>query len=395
MKSTSFALLFIGPLLVASCSRPPEPAAAGQLPPIDVTTARVAVADVPSGFETGGIVEARNTAVVASRVMGAVAAVRVRAGERVRRGALLVELDAREMQANRDRSHASAAAAEQAAVAADEDLAASRAQLALAQATHGRIADLAAKKSATAQELDQATAALRAAEAQVRSAEARRAAARSGTDAAHAATTAAETSLSYTQVVAPFDAVVSERAVDAGSMVMPGAKLLLLEDTSAFRVVATVDEARAATIAIGDSADVVLTSDAPDRQARHVDARVAELARVDPSSHAFVVKLDLPADATVRPGSYVRVTFAGPARRALAIPAQALVQRGQLSFVFAVDTAGVARLRAISPGQAAGDRLEVLAGVADGDTLVVNPPPALADGRRVPSATSVAQGERR
>jgi hypothetical protein len=69
------------------------------------------------------------------------------------------------------------------------------------------------------------------------------------------------------------------------------------------------------------------------------------------------------------------------------VPSAALRRRGQLTFVFAVDADGVARLRPISTGAAAVDRVEALAGLHDGDRVVIDPPASLADGDRVAGGT--------
>jgi nitrous oxidase accessory protein NosD len=72
-----------------------------------------------------------------------------------------------------------------------------------------------------------------------------------------------------------------------------------------------------------------------------------------------------------------RARFAGTPKRALTVPAGAVVRRGQVTSVFVIDQ-GVARLRMVSVRDT-----EVLAGLADGETVIVDPPPVLVDGRRV------------
>jgi len=111
--------------------------------------------------------------------------------------------------------------------------------------------------------------------------------------------------------------------------------------------------------------------------------RITEIAGVDPMSHTFLVKLDLPAGLTVRSGQFGRATFAGQPRRALTIPLSALVRRGQLVFVFVLGSDEHARLQPISTGAVAGDRVEVLAGLRPNDRVVTAPAPSLADGTAV------------
>ncbi len=192
---TKLVIPVIGSLLAVSagCSKKVETAVPEALPPLQVTTAHAEVTNRPDVFDVGGVLTARLSAAVASRVLAPILEVRVRAGDRVRSGAPLIVLDAREMMANRERASASITAAEESTSAADADLASAQAQLALAKATHTRIAGLAEKRSSTAQELDQAISALASAEAQVRSANARLAAARANQGVARASAAAAET----------------------------------------------------------------------------------------------------------------------------------------------------------------------------------------------------------
>ena len=373
MPRSAFALIGIA-ILTSACGasgRTEAPA------PIAVTVARVQSASLPSSFEAGGAVRARATAVIASRVMAPVLAVHVRAGDRVRRGEPLVELDGREATASRARARASLVSADEDARALDAEVRAADASLALARATHDRVSQLRDRKSATPQEFDQAHAALESAEAQVTAVRARVASAAAARDAAAAGLDVADVTASYASLTAPFDGVVTERSIDPGAIAHPAAPLLTLEDTSAFTLDATVDEARARHVTPQQPADVDLG------EIGRVQGRVVEIARVDPESHSFLVKIDIGASPALRSGLFGRARFTTAPRQTLVIPGAAVVRRGQLAFVFAIDADGRARLQPISPGAAADERLEVLAGLREGESVVINPPPTLSDGMRV------------
>jgi RND family efflux transporter MFP subunit len=178
---------------------------------------------------------------------------------------------------------------------------------------------------------------------------------------------------------APFDGVVIERNADPGSMAAPGLPLLTLEDPTVFRLEVQVDEARAGTIRVGQDVQYRLDTHGE----RWTAARVSEIGRVDPSSHSFLVKVDVPGAGATRSGSFGRVLFPGTSRRTTAVPLGAVVRRGQLAIVFTVDAEGRARLRPISTGTTANELVEVLAGLNPNDTVVVSPPPGLVDGTRV------------
>lgn len=376
-RNVSFAVLIVC-AGVSACGRaaPPPDVAAGSA--IGVAVAPVAMRAIPERFETGGVVRARLTATLASRVTAPVDTVLVAPGARVRRGATLLTLECRELDANAARARASLAAAADSARAADADLRAAESSLTLARSTHERMRALFEKRSATPQEWDQSSAAVQEAEARSAASRSHAAAAGSAREAADAALRAAETALSYGTIAAPFDGVVSERLVDPGTLATAGTPLLVVEDSSALRLHVLVDEFRARTIAAGQPADARL-----DEGGAWIPTRVAEVGRVDAASHTFLVKLDLPPSAAARSGLFGRGRFTAGARNALVVPARSVVRRGELTFVFVAAADGTARLRPIVAGETAGDGVEVLAGLAEGDLAIVNPPVALADGMRV------------
>jgi RND family efflux transporter MFP subunit len=345
--------------------------------PIPVTVTRVAMADIADTFEAGGVVQARTTATMMARILAPVREVRVVPGDRVRAGQVLIVLDGRDLDARARSTRAAALAADQDVAAAASEQQAADAALALARATHGRIAGLQARRSATAQELDDATGALRAAEARATGAGARLQAAKASVQSARAATEETETTASFALVTAPFDGVITEKMVEPGNMAAPGTPLMRLEDTRGFRLDVRVDESRAGQISPGAVVPVSLDSGAGGA-ASVVNGTAAEIGRaVDADARAFLVKITLPDTPGLRSGTFGRAHFSGRTRRALTVPAGALVHTGQVTSVFVVEK-DVARVRLVN---VSGN--EVLAGLSEGDLVIAAPPPALADGRRV------------
>jgi multidrug efflux pump subunit AcrA (membrane-fusion protein) len=378
-------LTVAGLVLMAGCGAPPQSRTPAP-PPLAVSVVPAESAALESPFEAGGVVRAKATAAVASRLMAPIVAVHVAAGDRVRRGAPLVTLDSREIEANRSRAAAAFASAVEAARAAESDLGSAKAAVSLARATHDRIRTLHDKRSATPQELDQAAAALDAADAQFNAARARMSAAAAAREAAQAASDAATIAASYAVLSAPFDGLVIERSADPGVMATPGGALLTVEATTGFRLEVALDEARAAHVAPGQVTHIEI-GDAASSGYWTGEGRVSEIARVDPASHSFLIKLDLPNQPSLRSGLFGRARFAGPSRQTLVIPASAAIRRGQLTFVYVVNAEGRAVLQPVSPGAETGDRIEVLAGIREGDRVVTDPPGSLADGTPVTGAT--------
>ena len=387
MPTLKGLVVVAGALTLGACRTEPGPPAQANAP-IHVREGVVAEVDWPSAIEAGGTVRAALNAAVAARIVAPVAAVHVSAGDRVRRGQPLVTLDARELQARVEGAAAGAVAARQTVTSAAAHEAAADAALALARATHDRLRMLHEMRSATAQELDAAVAGLAGAAAQRDAARAQAVAAGAALEAAQAATDAARIGLSYAVLTAPFDGVVSSRMVDPGSLAAPGVPLLMVESAGGYRLEAPVDESRRTMTEPGDPVEVSI--DSLSSAVRWVPARVFEIGAIDARQHSFLIKVDLPAMAALHSGAFGRVRLFGPTRRTLAVPGAALLRRGQLWLAFVIDTQGIARLRAMTPGESRKDAIEVLAGLAAGDRVVLNPAPDLVDGARVATGTGTA-----
>lgn len=387
LKTTLAMALGAAVLTAAACGSTATSERAGQTPAPSITAdlATVAEQDWPAYYEAGAVVRSRQTAQVSPRIVAPVLEVRVNPGDRVRRGQTLAVLDGRELQAQAARASAGASGSTLALQAAQAEQRAAESALVLARLTYDRMHGLHERDSATTAELDEATAQRAGAEARVAAATARVAEADQGIAAARAAAEAATVGASYTVLTAPFDGIVSARHADPGTLAAPGQPLLTLEESAAYRLEARIDESHARLVSVGAEADVRL--DGSDDRQPWRRARVAEVSALDPARHSFLVKLDLPADVpAMHSGQFGRVRLLGPARRVVTVPASAVVRRGQLTFAFAIDEAGAARLRMISVGETDSDRVEILAGLTAGDRVVDKPPADLVDGRLVAGA---------
>jgi RND family efflux transporter MFP subunit len=363
-------------LVLTACSSGTKTTPADAGTPVAVTVAPVAMTDIVDTFEAGGVVQARTTATIMARILAPVREVRAAPGDRVRAGQVLIVLDGSDLAAHARSARAAAVSADQSVAAATAEKQAADAALALARATHERIAGLNAKRSATAQELDDAIGVLHAAEARAAATSARAEGAVSGVESARAASDAASTTESFARITAPFDGVVTEKMVEPGNMAAPGTPLMRVEDTRGFRLDVRIDESRIGQISPG--AIVPVTLDSGTNGTTTISGTVAEIGRaVDADARASLVKIALPDSGRLRSGTFGRAHFGASPRRALTVPAGALVHHGQMTSVFVVE-GGVARVRLVNVSGT-----EVLAGLSDGDVVIVAAPPAVTDGRRV------------
>jgi RND family efflux transporter MFP subunit len=345
MRKNLFVTRVVAPALLAAglgasinaCGRrdASEPAAR-PAPPVPVRTARVG-GGTDLWVEVPGTVEAARAADVGSRVSALVESVRVEEGAAVKAGDLLITLDGRDLRAR---------------------LMGAEAQLAAATAQRDRMRALLAREAATRQEEEAAEAAYTAA--------------LSERDAAAA-------QIQYVEIGAPFAGWIVGKFTHAGDLATPGKPLLAIQGTGLLRVAATVTRTQAERLAPGTPIDAVLEGGTV------ATSRVSALAPAgDPSSLRFLVKADLPKESGARVGSFARLRLPrGDEKPGLLVPKSALVEKGALTAVFVVEDHR-ARLRYISPGEDAGDKLRVRAGLSEGEEIVLDPA-ALADGAPIES----------
>ena len=311
--------------------------------------------NVPDYFEAVGTVRAAQSSQIASQMMGNILEMRVHEGDRVRRGQILAVIDDAQPRAGLDRAAAMQASAQQEITAADS-------QFHLAEATLKRYQDLYDKKSVSPQEFDEVKARFQAAQAQ-------RDMSYSGQAQVQAALAQARTMLEYSRVRAPFDGVVTERKMDAGTLANPGMPLFTVEDPRHYRLETTVDEGAISQVRMGQTIPVRI--DALDAE---LVGKVLEIVpAADSATRSFVVKINLPADQRLRSGLFGRARISRGEKSSIMIPRSAVVDRGQLQAVYVVGPTQAASLRYITLGNTAGDQVEVLSGLDGNETLVAAP----------------------
>jgi len=346
---------------------------------VEVEAATIAISERVDFLRVLGTVQSQQTTVVASRIPATVLAVHASAGDRVRKGDPLVDLDDREFVSAVTAAQAARAEAESAMRAADQAIAAARAQLDLATVTHQRFENLLQRESVSQQECDESAAKVRLAEAGLRGAESQKELAQRKREQAEAGIVSAQTRLSYTKIAAAVSGLVVERLVDPGSLASPGVPLLRIEPSGRYLLEVKIPESHLGAIRRGRDLDVRVDALGPEGD---VKGRIVEVVPViDPRSRTFVAKLSLPALAGVRSGLYGSARMPGETRQVLTAPEQAVVEQGQLRSVLVVD-GGIAKRRLVTLGAAEGGSIEVLSGLVAGEQVVLNPS-VVADGSRV------------
>lgn len=349
-------LLLIAALPVAGCSKKHE-SAQGENVPVKVVTGTsvetVKPSAIPELLDVVGSVRARTSAVVSTRIPGSVSVLRVREGDRVKKGQLLLQLDAQENQAT-------AAGATAAVDEARRGLEEAQSRKKLADTTFTRYQNLLNEQAVSRQEFDVRQTEKDVAAQGVARAESRLIQAQQGAKAASAVS-------DYTRILAPISGVIASKQADLGASVFPGQPLMTIEDDGSYQLELALPENVATKVMPGTPVQVTL-----DALGASFSAKIAEIVpTADPASRTFVAKIAL-TQKGLKSGMFGRGAInLGVTAHGITVPKKAVVERGALTSVWAVDSGNIAHMRIIKVGRQIGERTEVLSGLSDGDRVVV------------------------
>lgn len=279
-------------------------------------------------FPSEAVVEAIQQATVGAQVPGRVLEVKADAGQVVKKGDVLMRIDARE---------------------AAEAARAAEAQYANARVHYERTKSLVAQKFMSAAALDKAKADF---------------------DAAAANRAAAGASQSHATILAPITGIVARRHAELGDMAMPGTPLFTIYQPGGLRVTASIPQYRLKDMRAVKTARVEFPE-----SGQWVDATAVQvLPTADSATHVSQVRVTLPTVPEATPGMFARVHFVTGQAEKLTVPASAVLRRGEVAAVYVQAADGRLSLRQLRLGDSVGrGEIEVLAGLATGDQVVTEP----------------------
>ncbi len=206
--------------------------------------------------------------------------------------------------------------------------------------------------------------------------------AKSGLDDAKARVSAREKALANTVVRASFSGVVSERSVNAGDVVAPGAALFTVVDPSSLRLEGSVPATAVGSVTVGARVDFTVNGYAD----REFTGRVTQ---VNPVADAVTRQVRVIASLPNSSGSLVGGLFAEgrvatESHEGVVVPESAIDQRGVTPFAMRLRGGQVQKVDVtLGVRDAARERVEILSGIAAGDTLLIGAAKAISTGSPV------------
>jgi RND family efflux transporter MFP subunit len=339
------------------------------LPKVETSTVQVVTQTEASTVLTAsGYTYARNRAAIGSKIIGRILELRVAEGDRVRQGEVIAVLDSADLQS--------------AVREMEADLEEKQAQLADAERENARQSRLTAAGVTAQSQADSAATQLKVARAQVGTAQARLEAARAQLD--------------YTVIRSPLSGVVVQRNAEVGEMVAPGGfttqqstgAIVRIADPSSLEVEADINESYIARLKIGQTASIAIDA-VPGRK---YQGRLRQIVPTADRQKAVVgVKVTIDdADERLVPDMSTTVTFldskldeiALAAKPRLYVAAGAVGKTGTAAWAFRLEGDRVHRVY-LQLGEKHGDQVEVVSGLAGGDTVVRSGLEQVKDGQRV------------
>ncbi len=285
-----------------------------------------------------GTIRAIYEAVVASKILARVEEVRVKAGQDVKQGEVLVVLDKADLKSRMEQALAAETAA--------------RAKYDQAEIDLGRARRLRTRESITQSELDQAETAMRTTKAELERA-------RRGVEESRIVE-------SYATIRAPISGRVIDKKVNAGDTVAPGQTMVMMYDPSRMQMVATVRESLALQLKVGQQLPARL-----DTLGYDCHATVSEIVpEAQAESRSFQVKVTGPCPTGVYSGMFGRIFIPLEDEDVLVVPPEAVRRVGQLAEVDVVEKGGIQR-RAVQLGRTLDEGCEVLSGLSEGERVVL------------------------
>jgi RND family efflux transporter MFP subunit len=399
----SHAGLVAAPALAAislACNRPAK-IEAKSVPErgVPVAIAKVAREDLSRELEIAAEFRAWQEIELHAKVAGYVKSINVDVGDRVRRGELLAELEAPEMAQEFAQATAAEKRTELEVARAEGDVKRAESAYKIRKLSYERLASVvkARPNLVAQQEIDDLEARYREAEAQLAAAKAALAATREQVRATAAVRARVGTINDYLRITAPFSGLITKRYADPGAMIQAGIAsqtqampVVRLSQIDHLRLVLPVPESIVARVRVGSPVEVRVES-----LRRVFQGRVSRFTgRVETATRTMETEVDIPNPGGVlMPGMYAYATLALERRGdVLSVPVQAI---SPAKTALVVTMARTLEQRTVETGLETPEKIEVISGLEEGDSVVVGNRSGLRAGQKVePKPVALEAGRR-
>ena len=332
-----------------------------------------------------GQIEAVNKSTVSAQTAGVISKLTYDVGDYVKKGALIARISSEDQksglqqaQAAVSESKATISSASAAVVQAEAATREASANYDAARSEFNRVKGLYDKRILARSQYDQAEAVMKSTLARVQSAKAsqtaakaRRRAASSGLTSAKAGLSKAGEQLAYTEVVAPYSGIVTERHVELGEVVSSGSPIMTGISLEEIRAVTNIPQRLILDVRKHNSARIYIDDDKTGIPVK----KLTIFPYADSTTNAFQVRASLEsAPKGLFPGVFVKLGFEVGSEKQLVVPASSIAYRSEVTGIYVIDENDKPTLRQVRVGKLTTDgKIRVLAGLDAGEKIAIDP----------------------
>lgn len=304
-----------------------------------------------------GIVSAKQTALISTKVMGYIDKIYVKQGDFVKRGQPLVIINSSDLKAKEAQSRAMIAEAEAAAKDAQRD--------------YQRYQALHNEKSVSDKELENIAL--------------KNTSARAHLQMARQGLKEVRSMLAYTNIRAPFSGVVTQKMTDEGNMASPGTPLLSIEESGDLNITASVPESYITNVHTGEQVKI-------DIKSLHatINGMIKELspsAAMTGGQYGVKIAISQKDKARLHPGMYAGIHIPNKAVQEgapqILVKKSSVVSKDQLTGIYVADKDSKAVLHWVRLGKETGNQVVVLSGISMTDCIIEHTDAKLHNGQKI------------
>ena len=312
-----------------------------------------------------------------AKVSGYIRWIKVDIGDRVRQGEVLALLEVPELQDQVEGAQAEVRHSQSDITRAQSEVVSAESTYSAVHAEYTRLEEASKERPGliAEQELDDARAKDQQAAAQVGVAKASLDAMQQQLGISNATRSRLETMSGYEQIVAPFAGVVTKRYADTGSLIQAGQNnntqtlpVVQVAESDLLRLRMPVPEGDVPYIQVGGDVRVTVSA-----TGHTFTGKIIRFSRaLDTNTRTMLTEVDVPnLDLSLDPGMYAETTIQLQQKNdALILPAQAVVQNGDQSYVLVVDATNHVEKRGVTLGIQTSNRVEITSGLQAGDNVI-------------------------
>ena len=318
-------------------------------------------------YEAVGTIRPLTESVIESQASAKVVKVSCVPGTPVKKGQVLIQLDARHLTAKLKQAKEGLSVAENSLKQTYKSMDEAKAGLDQAKAAYYRTKKLFESDIVPSQKLEIDKAIYLQARARLEKSQEAKISAKASIRQAQEIVKEARIALGYSRITSPASGVVVKRMIDPGDLAMPGKPLLVIQTSGALRLEANVREGLISRVILGNDYKVSIET-----IGKTVLSRIDEIVPyADPTTRTFLVKASLPGTPGIYPGMFGRLLIPVEKEKTLLIPQKAVIRVGQLELVY-VKKDDTWQSVYIKTGKMFGEKIEVLAGLTGNETIGYN-----------------------